>query len=241
MKARRLSFVILTATMSFAAVAGAQPQDEEPSATDESVPPDQAPPGPPQTELAPGASQAPLPPPAADIGFGTPGQIVVSDDMQMTLRRRRQTNTGMTYDTTSVQLRPALDYFVARNLSIGGQLRIEYAAGDNGVDTTITTIGLVPRIGYNLALSPTTSIWPRVGLGYIHTSYDNGGSGAYNFSGYTVTLDVFVPLVFQPVPHFFLGGGPFAATDLVSKHQGMDTIKTTDIGLMSTIGGYFGP
>ena len=241
MKARRLSFVILTVTMSFAAVAWAQPQDEEPAATDESGPPDYPPPGPPQTELAPGAAQAPLPPPAADIGFGTPGQIVVSDDMQMALRRRSQSLMGTTIDTTSVQLRPALDYVVARNISIGGQLRIEYASGDNGVDTTITTIGLVPRIGYNVALSPTSSIWPRVGLGYIHTSYDNGGSGGNNFSSYTVTLDVFVPLLFQPVPHFFLGGGPFVATDLVSKLEGMDTTKTTDIGLMSTIGGYFGP
>ena len=76
----------------------------------------------------------------------------------------------MTIDRTSVQLRPALDYFVARNISIGGQLRIEYASGDNGVDTTITTIGLVPRI-----------------------------------------------------------------------LEGVDTTKNTDIGLMSTIGGYFGP
>jgi hypothetical protein len=240
MKARRLSFVILTATMSFAAVAGAQAQDEEPAPTDESGRPDAPPPGPPQAELAPGAPQAALPPPAADIGFGTPGQFVVSDDMQMALLRRRQTIMGMTTDMTSVQLRPALDYFVARNLSIGGQLRIGYASGDNGVGTTITTLGLVPRIGYNLALSPTSSIWPRVGLGYPHTSYDNGASGAYNFSSYTVTLDVFVPPLFQPVPHFFLGGGPFLTTDLVSKLQGMDTTKTTDIGLMSTIGGYFG-
>jgi hypothetical protein len=239
MKGRRLSFVILTATMSFAAVAGAQPQAEEPAATDESGPPADPPHGPPQAELAPGA--AALPPPAADIGFGTPGQFVVSDDVQMALLRRSQTLMGMTTDTTSVQLRPALDYFVARNLSIGGQLRIEYASGDNGVGTTITTLGLVPRIGYNVALSPTSSIWPRVGLGYIRTSYDNGGSGANNFSSYTVTLDVFVPLLFQPVPHFFLGGGPFLATDLVSKLEGADTTKTTDIGLMSTIGGYFGP
>ena len=161
--------------------------------------------------------------------------------MQMAILRRRQTFMGTTTDTTSVQLRPALDYFVAHNISLGGQLRIEYAAGDNSVNTTITTIGLVPRIGYDLALSPTSSIWPRVGLGYIHTSYDNGGSGAYNFSSYTVTLDVFVPLLFQPVPHFFLGGGPFLTTDLVSKLEGADTIKTTNIGLMSTIGGYFGP
>jgi hypothetical protein len=77
--------VILTATMSFAAAAGAQPQDEEPAATDESRQPDYLPPGPPQAEFAPGASPAPLPPPAADIGFGTPGQIVVTRRATMDL------------------------------------------------------------------------------------------------------------------------------------------------------------
>jgi hypothetical protein len=238
MKAKTLSFVILTATMSFAAAAGAQ--DEEPTATDESGPPDYPPPGRPQTEVAPGASQAPMPAPAADVGFGTPGQIAVSDDMQMALLRRSTSIMGMTTDATLVQLRPAFDYFLAPNISIGGQLRIEYASGDDGANTTVTTIGLVPRIGYNVALSPTSSIWPHVGLGYLHTSYDNGAGGGNNFSSYTVTLDVFVPLVFQPVPHFFLGGGPFVETDLVSKLEGADTIKTTNIGLMSTIGGYFG-
>ena len=101
---------------------------------------------------------------------------------------------------------------------------------------TINSSGSLRRV---LRVFP--QIWPHVGLGYIHTSYDNGGSGANNFSSYTVTLDVFVPLLFQPVPHFFLGGGPFLATDLVSKLEGGDTTKTTDIGLMSTIGGYFGP
>lgn len=241
MKARTLSFVMLTATVSFAGVAGAQPRDEEPAATDESGRPDYPPPDAPQTEAAPGPSQVPLPAPAAaDIGFGAPGQIAVSDDMQMALLRRSQSLMGMTIDATLVQLRPGFDYFVAPNISVGGQLRIEYSSGDNGINTTITTIGLVPRIGYDVALSPTSSIWPHVGLGYIHTSFDNGSAGN-NFSSYTVTLDVFVPVLFQPVPHFFLGGGPFLATDLVSKLQGMDTTKTTDIGVMSTIGGYFGP
>src|SRR6266496_5311683 len=57
MKARTLSFVMLTATVSFAGVAGAQPRDEEPAATDESGRPDYPPPDAPQTEAAPGRSE----------------------------------------------------------------------------------------------------------------------------------------------------------------------------------------
>jgi len=240
-QARRLSFVILAATMSFAAVAGAQ--DEEPSATDESGPPDYPPPGPPQAEAAPAGPAAPGPGPAAapELGLGALGQIAISDDMQVAIIRQTLSAQGQTVDVTQIQLQPAIDYFVSPNLSIGGQVQIAYRSSDNGFGSTSdeTTVGLVPRIGYNVPLGVSSSIWPRVGLGYIHTS-TNDGSGSPGFSSYTVTLQVFVPLIFQPVPHFFVGGGPLVATDLISKREDQDGIKTTNIGLLSTIGGYFG-
>jgi hypothetical protein len=236
------SLMILTATMSFAAVAGAQ---EEPPGTDEAGPPDYPPPdySPPPPQTSPGA--APAPPPAAapptDIGMGTVGQFAVSDDMQIALVRQTQSLQGQSAETTRIQLQPAIDYFVSPNVSIGGQVRIAFESKDNGGGTTndVTTLGLLPRIGYNVALSPTSSIWPRAALGYVHTSSDSY-NGQVTASGYIVSLEVFVPLVFQPVPHFFLGGGPFVTTDLISKLEGTDSVKTTNIGLQSTIGGYFG-
>jgi hypothetical protein len=241
--ARMLSLLILTATMSFASVAGAQ---EEPG-TDDTGPPDYPSPDsqpPPantqtqtQTEAAPGAPPAAAPP--TEVGLGTVGQLVVSDDMQIALMRQSLSQAGQSRDITSIQLQPAVDYFVSPNLSIGGQVRILFASADNGGGTSndVTTLGLLPRIGYNVALSPAASIWPRVALGYVHTSTDNFGGTS---SAYTVSLEVFVPLVFQPVPHFFLGGGPLVTTDLISKLDSNDGIKTTSIGLQSTIGGYFG-
>ena len=245
MKARTVSLLILTATMSFAAVAGAQ---DEPGVTDETGPPDYPPPDSPQppapNQTGP-ATAAPAAPPAAaasptDNGLGTVGQFVISDDLQIALIRESRSTPGQTIETTRVELQPAVDYFVAANLSIGGQLRISYTSVPNnsGTSNDTTTIGLLPRIAYNVALSPTSSIWPRVALGYVHTSMDSYG-GAVTSSGYIVSLEIFVPLVFQPVPHFFLGGGPLVSTDLVSKFEDMDAAKTTNIGLMSTIGGYF--
>lgn len=244
MKARMVSLLILTATMSFATVAGAQ---DEPGVTDEAGPPDYPPPDS-QQPAAPNqtgpATAAPAAAPAAasptDNGLGTVGQIVISDDLQIALVRESRSSPGQTIETTRVELQPAVDYFVAANLSIGGQLRISHESVDNGGGTTndLTTIGLLPRIAYNVALSPTSSIWPRVALGYVHTSLDSYG-GQVTQSGYTVSLEIFVPLVFQPVPHFFLGGGPLVSTDLVAKVEDQDAAKTTNIGLMSTIGGYF--
>jgi hypothetical protein len=39
---------------------------------------------------------------------------------------------------------------------------------------------------------------------------------------------------------FFIGGGIRVATDLVSKVESVDGFKLTEIGLLSTLGGYFG-
>ena len=241
MKARMVSLMILTATMSFAAVAGAQ---DEPG-TDETGPPDYPPPDyqqppPPPNATGPAPAAPPAAPPPTDIGLGTVGQLVISDDMQIALLRQSQSIQGQSRDITQIQLQPALDYFVSPNLSIGGQIRIAHASIDNGNSSTntSTTLGVLPRIGYNVALSPTSSIWPRVALGYVHTNGDSYG-GQITSSSYTVSLEVFVPLVFQPVPHFFLGGGPLVSTDLISKTDSNDGVKTTNIGLQSTIGGYF--
>jgi hypothetical protein len=244
MKARTFSLMILTATMSFAAVAGAQ---DEPPGTDEGGPPDYPPPDypapAPQTPAgtAPPATAPAAAAPAADIGLGTPGQFAVSDDMQIALIRQSQSLQGQSIDTTRIQLQPAIDYFVSPNVSIGGQVRIAYESRDTGGGSTntMTTLGLLPRVGYNVALSPTSSIWPRASLGYVHTSTDSF-NGQVTASGYTVSLEVFVPLLFQPVPYFFVGGGPLVTTDLISKLEGADAVKTTNIGLQSTIGGYFG-
>jgi hypothetical protein len=245
MKARMVSLMILTATMSLPAGAGAQ--DEPPPGTEESGPPDypppdyQQPPAPGQTGPAPAAPAAAAAASPTDVGLGTVGQFVVSDDVQVTLLRQSLSQGGQTRDVTGIQLQPAFDYFVSPNLSIGGQVRILYASVDNGAGSTddTTTLGLLPRIGYNVALSPGASIWPRVALGYVHTS-GSSFNGQVTSSSYTVSLEVFVPLIFQPVPHFFLGGGPLVSTDLVSKLDSNDGVKTTNIGLQSTIGGYFG-
>ena len=66
----------------------------------------------------------------------------------------------------------------------------------------------------------------------------------YSNSNYTVSFSVFAPVSFQPAPHFFIGGGPYVWTDLISKYDAGgssgDTFKTTTFGLLSTVGGYFG-
>jgi hypothetical protein len=226
----------VTVVTSLARIAAAQePPDESPPPQvqgTEQPPPEAPPPGYPP----PADNAAPAPPalPAAVVGLGAAGQIAVSSDLDVAVARHSQSIMGSTTKSTSIKLWPALDYFAAPNLSIGGQVRIQF---DSGGDNDVTTIGLLPRIGYNISMGPALSIWPRAGVGYVHTSSNNSG---YSASGYTVTFFAFVPLLFEAAQHFFIGGGPYLETDLVSKVQSRDSYKMTDFGLKATVGGYFG-
>ena len=208
------------------------PPGAPPPAQGPEAPPPGAPPG-----YAPPPEAAPPPAAAASGGFGVVGQMTISDDLQLVAARHSESLGGQSMSKTTVSLNPAVDYFVAQNFSVGGQLLIGFESNDAG---DITTIGLTPRAGYNVPLSPVASLWPRAGIGYFHTSNSYSGTGIMGTSGYRVTLSAFVPVLFQPAPHFFIGGGPFLSTDLVSKFQQMDYTKVTDFGLQSTIGGYFG-
>ena len=218
---KKASFLsVLALTMSFAGIATAQ----------EPPPPGYAPP--------PG--NAPPPPAAAGTAFGNVGQLVISDDLRAGLLYT--TLSEGDFSASALQLQPAVDYFVIPTLSIGGQLSILYNTADDGAGSSAnrTVVGILPRVGYNIALSPLASIWPRVALGYLHTSESSDVSGAPSTSGYSIVLEAFVPFLFHPVPHFFVGGGPIVSTELVSKIEDVEFPKATNIGLVSTIGGYFG-
>ena len=143
--------------------------------------------------------------------------------------------------STSFAIAPSADYFVAPNVSIGGGIGVSRdSGGADGIflsGLTVTTIAVTARVGYNLPLSDAFSLWPRLALayGHVNVSGDNGVSG----SGYVIPLTVFVPVLWHPTQHFFVGLGPVLSTDLMSKEEGNDAVKTTDIGVEATLGGYF--
>lgn len=185
--------------------------------------------------------------------FGERGEIVISHDIpfggatfggrtggispQLNLVHESQSMSGPSGNL--IQIQPALDYFISPGVSVGGTVGISRGSGEvtfGGMTfsstTTIVTLGA--RAGYNVPLGPVSSVWIRGGLAYAHASE----TGSPSF--YTVPLTLFAGLLWHPVPHLFLGGGPALATDLIAKSGGNDAPKTTDIGLTSVIGGYFG-
>jgi hypothetical protein len=245
----RASLAAVALTTSFARVAGAQQPPEEgyePPQEGYEAPPQQGQAPPPQ-QYAPPPGYAPppesAPPPPSAIGLGAVGQIAISDDLSVMAWSASQSFMGQSTKSTKILVQPAIDVFLAPNLSIGGQLQLGRNSSNANGDTSSTTIGLLPRIGYNFPIGPTASLWPRASLAYLHYSYDSTG-GAYSNSNYTISFTVSVPVLFQPAPHFFIGGGPFLWTDLVSKYDSGgvsgDTFKTTKFGLQSMVGGYFG-
>lgn len=149
--------------------------------------------------------------------FGAQGQLVISSDAALTLRKHND-------DGTHLELTPAFDYFIAPNLSLGGFVSITYDSFDNGHSTHL---GIGPRIGYDILLSDLFTFWPMAGLSYGTTSNstDDSSHGAF-------ALNIFAPFLLHPVPHFFIGFGPFIDAGL-----GGDA-RTTDFGARLTIGGW---
>jgi len=245
MKRLRPVLALAASTTLLAATAFAQedyPQDYPPpgSQPPQGAPPPSVAPQPgeaPPPGYAPPPENVPPPPPATSAGgFGAVSQIAISNDLQMVALRHSESLVGASMKRTVVTVAPAIDYFVASGLSVGGQVLIGFVS-DDAQDST--TIGLAPRIGYNIPIGPTASIWPRAGIAYTHTSESPTGGGT-SIPSYKVTLFAFVPVIFQPAPHFFIGGGPFLSTDLVSQRNMADYYKSSEFGLQATLGGYFG-
>ncbi|HEY4015689.1 MAG TPA: hypothetical protein VGM06_20255 [Polyangiaceae bacterium] len=119
---------------------------------------------------------------------------------------------------TTFTLRPALDYFVIPNLSLGGAVEFDYATGNPNQ----TDFKLAPEIGYEVALTDTWSIWPKAALSL---SFPSPGDPS-------VTLIISVPFLVHPAEHFFFGIGPGFSQGLTSNPS---TFITGDF----LIGGYF--
>jgi hypothetical protein len=246
MNAGRLSVAFVMLTWAFAVDALARGPDPavEPDAsydddTEPSVvmlPSDLAPP---PTQTMPVAPPPPAAAPAAaGPGFGFAGQVAISDDLQLGATQVSYDVQGQSTKRTQFQIRPAVDIFPIANLSLGGQLIIGYTAlGGSGGSASQSELGALARVGYVFAISPTTSIWPRVAVGY-----DRPGGQTTVVPGVTqenVAVQVYLPVIFRPVRNFFIGGGPIVSTQVVSKVNGADVPKATTVGLQSTLGGCF--
>jgi hypothetical protein len=186
-----------------------------------------------------GQERAPaLPSVAADAPsaiFGEEGQWAISSDAGLSL-----SNTSISDvdgSSTLLILRPSVDYFVVNYLSIGGFLGVEYASTPGGSSTQMS-IG--PRVGYNVPFSERFSLWPKIGFSFASTSQeeedvetpDGEIIPGSDESSTSMQLNLFAPVMFHPVEHFFLGLGPAFDLDLTGDE------KATTIAVRLTLGGW---
>jgi hypothetical protein len=167
--------------------------------------------------------------------FGDRHQVAISSDAGFSLSNTNL--SGQSGSTTTLILRPAVDWFVIDSLSLGGFLGLEYNAPPGG-STTAMSIG--PRVGYNLRFSDRFSVWPKVGLSFATTTQkedattlpDGTTVDPADTTNTSLQLNLFVPVMFHPVQHFFLGLGPALDVDLSGDN------KATTIAARLTLGGW---
>jgi hypothetical protein len=176
--------------------------------------------------------------------FGGAGELAISSDAQLAVQGQQTTPPqGSSTSGSTIVIAPAADYFVINNLSVGGQLVFEsistsQSTGANTTTSSTTTgFGIGPRVGYNIGFTDTISLWPRVSFSYLSLSTSNNGP-----SQSKGTLGIFAPVVFVPVPHFFLGLGPEFSLDVISNEsfggQSGTGNKVMTYGVQFTLGGW---
>jgi hypothetical protein len=158
--------------------------------------------------------------------FGSRGQIAISSEAGATYTHTSV--SGVSGATTSLVLRPGVDYFVIDRLSIGAFVGIDRKT--TPAEST-TTWGIGPRVGYDIAFSDHFSIWPRIGFSYNSISLKVDEPVSVSNSNHAIALNLFAPFLFH-TNHYFAGVGPALDTDLSGD------AKMTTWGIQVTLGGW---
>jgi hypothetical protein len=153
--------------------------------------------------------------------FGSAGQVVISSDFTGEVGYTSVSGPG---DQFVIDLRPSLDFFLKDNLSLGGFVYLG-TAFQRGDDPLLVGVGI--RGGYNIPLTSSVSVWPKLGLGVVNSD-DFGNFGDRTF----LEVSLSAPFLVHLAPHFFFGGGPGLITQL-----GDDTVATLHVS--AVVGGYF--
>jgi opacity protein-like surface antigen len=169
----------------------------------------------PQAARAQGGG-GPFSQPPGPNGFGAVGQLVFDGTAAFSIVKVKDGNT-------TFLLRPAVDYFIIPNVTVGGVVAFSTQSGH----FARTLIALGVRAGVNFNINDKLSIWPTGGFSYAHADISDGGGSSSSWA-----FNLYAPFLFHAAPHFFLGAGPFLDV-------GLSDNDTTAFGIQSVIGGWF--
>jgi hypothetical protein len=164
--------------------------------------------------------------------FGSPGQIVISSDFDLGLSFSK--NSEADSGVTTLQLAPALMFFLARNVAVGGVLDFRF---DKSESTTVTALRVGPLVGYNVPLGPRSSLMPTLGLTYGWSKRsDDVQGGQMSSSSNRTSLIARVPWLFHPFAHVFVGLAPYVLFDLSSNVEDTEAPKDRVYGVTLDLG-----
>jgi hypothetical protein len=125
--------------------------------------------------------------PGAPAALGKQGTFVIGSDVKGVLTRfSTDTTSGpleATTTITTVELEPAIDYFVVDKVSLGLRLLYNYETSKTESDdfpqleleSSETTLGVGVRVGVHHRLASRVSLWARLGAAYNTTDEDDDG------------------------------------------------------------------
>jgi hypothetical protein len=125
--------------------------------------------------------------------------------------------------------RIGIDYFLGRNLTLGGNIGI-FSNSVNDVSRTAFLLGF--RVGYALRLGHVVSLWPRAGFTYSSASVEGSNADYYNFG-----LTVDAPFAFALTEGFAFTLGPTLDFAFLARHTDRDATEVA-FGLMFGLTGW---
>ena len=201
-------------------------------------------------ERSAGGVQATPAAPARGQRFGDAGQLVLSNDLELSVASLTYAGTDSTSRTLSIG--GSIDYFVIDHVSlgVGANIASSYARGiDPTTSVPVTSsyndVSFAPRLGLDLPLGSAFSIYPQFELAVGHAVYDETSAGSEDkYAEDTVSVSLFVPFLVHPAPHVFIGFGPTAYHDLSNSVSYPEPLapsvqnRETTFGLGTILGGW---
>ena len=204
-----------------------------------------------QSASQPASDDAPQ---EARVAFGGQGQwVVMGASNAFDISHTGLSNSSAKYFDVGGEV--GIDSFVVRNLSIGFDL----SASDSDsqgydatslIETKSTAVSGGVRFGFNVLLGEWLSLYPRLTLGlsstHRHSSTVSAPDDASllppsSASSLGPWLNLYVPLLLQPAPHFVIGFGPRVEHSFgVTRGGPYDGSQSTLIGAQLTVGGWWG-
>jgi hypothetical protein len=156
--------------------------------------------------------------------FGGKGQLAILAEAGVVFSH---TSISGGDSSTTLVLRPAIDYFVIDHLSVGAFTGVSY---EKAAGSSATTYGIGPRIGYDIPFTARFSLWPKLGVSYNSTTLKIDTPSVSDTNS-AIALNLFAPVMFH-TNHYFVGFGPALDLDMSGD------AKATTFALRLNVGGW---